>query len=966
MSPPAVLAAPGPLLEREAELELIDALLAAAGGGAGAAVAIVGRAGVGKTRLLREVRRHAELAGFTVLSACGGELERGFPHGVVRQLFEPALARSAASERAELLDGAAALAAPALDMAAAGVTAPSGGDRAFAVAHGLYWLAANLASRAPVAVCVDDAHWSDEQSVQWLGYLASRLDGLPLVLFMGARPAEAAGDALPRLLGDSRTHVLEPAALSAEAVATLVEVRAGQAAEPVFCAACHRATGGNPFLLEELLRTVAADGQQPDAAGADRVPELGARAVARAIQARVARLPEDAGRLAEAVAILGGEVALRHAAGLARLTLARAAEHADALAAADVLRPGRPLEFVHPIVRHAAYTSMAAGARARGHARAARLLEKDGAVPEVVAEHLVHADPAGDPSAVAALRRAAESALRRGASEAAVRYLNRSLAEPPAADERAGVLLALGSAELRSGPAAEAGRPAARGEPPDQPAILHLREAHRLLTDPGEQAAAARALGDALLATDRYAEAVDVFSSAAEALGERDAAAAQQLEAHLTFAGWLEESTCRTIVSRLERGPPPSQATSAGRLLLGVLAAQRTLAGAGVEEVVALAEAALPTGEILCSDVTPHASNHVGLALMWAERYERAADLFGRMLAEGRATGDLRATQMALCFRAHVAYRRGDVAEAEADAEEALALATAEGWRIGIPVTRAAVALARLERGDAAAAEEVLLAAQPDSREPDSGYWGWICFLDARARARMALGRPHEALVDFLAAGRRLAAWGPAGTAFLPWRAGAALALAALDEHAAARRRADEEVALARAFGAPGALGVALRAAGLVAPPSEAGDLLAEAVAALERSASRLELARALTDHGAALRRAGERHAARHQLRRGLDLAHRCGARALAGAAHEELLATGARPRRVAMSGVDALTASERRVAAMAARGLGNRQIAQALFVTQRTIETHLSRTYQKLAIHSRAELARAFQSGDG
>jgi DNA-binding CsgD family transcriptional regulator len=158
-------------------------------------------------------------------------------------------------------------------------------------------------------------------------------------------------------------------------------------------------------------------------------------------------------------------------------------------------------------------------------------------------------------------------------------------------------------------------------------------------------------------------------------------------------------------------------------------------------------------------------------------------------------------------------------------------------------------------------------------------------------------------------------------------------------------------------------VGIALRVAGLVAPRADSIDLLQEAVSALEGSPAHLEYARALTDLGAALRRNGDRTDARQPLREAADIAHRCGATTLADRARSELLATGARPRRIALTGRDALTATERRVAEMAAEGQSTPQIAEALFVTTKTIETHLGHAYQKLDIHSRNRLATALAS---
>ncbi len=161
-------------------------------------------------------------------------------------------------------------------------------------------------------------------------------------------------------------------------------------------------------------------------------------------------------------------------------------------------------------------------------------------------------------------------------------------------------------------------------------------------------------------------------------------------------------------------------------------------------------------------------------------------------------------------------------------------------------------------------------------------------------------------------------------------------------------------------FGAPRGLGVARRVRGLAVGGKKGIEVLSEAVAVLGNWVGRLEHARALTDLGAALRRANRRSDAQEPLREGLSLARRCGAFALAQRAHDELEATGARPRKILRTGVDALTPSERRIARMAADGMANKEIAQALFVTVRTVETHLSHTYVKLEIDSRGQLAGA------
>jgi DNA-binding CsgD family transcriptional regulator len=230
----------------------------------------------------------------------------------------------------------------------------------------------------------------------------------------------------------------------------------------------------------------------------------------------------------------------------------------------------------------------------------------------------------------------------------------------------------------------------------------------------------------------------------------------------------------------------------------------------------------------------------------------------------------------------------------------------------------------------------------------------------ARGRLRVKQHRVAEGLDDFLAVGVLLTPALVTCPGYLPWRSEAALAQLALGEREQAERLAAEELELARAFGAPRALGVAMRAAGVVAGGDRGEALLREAIGTLERADARLERARALAELGALLRRRNRRTEARVLLREALDAAFRAGARPLAEQAETDLRATGARPRKVVVSGVDSLTASERRIAELASQGLTNREIAQTLFVTARTVEGHLTGVFRKLRLDSRTELPAA------
>jgi DNA-binding CsgD family transcriptional regulator len=266
-----------------------------------------------------------------------------------------------------------------------------------------------------------------------------------------------------------------------------------------------------------------------------------------------------------------------------------------------------------------------------------------------------------------------------------------------------------------------------------------------------------------------------------------------------------------------------------------------------------------------------------------------------------------------------------------------------------------------VDQGELDAAEQALA---PLDSEAESGSITAAVLRLARGRLRVEQGRVAEGLEDFLAVGLALTRALITCPSYLPWRSEAALAQLALGEREPAGRLADEELELARAFGAPRALGVAKRAAGVIAGGDHGASLLREAIDAFERGDARLERARALADLGALLRRRNRRTEARELLREALDAAHRSGAKALADEAETELRATGARPRRVVLTGLDSLTASERRIAELASQGLTNREIAQTLFITTRTVEGHLTSVFRKLGVDSRDELAAALASG--
>jgi hypothetical protein len=457
-------AGPDDLLERAAELEVLEELVGATGHG-GRLLAVEGPPGIGKTALVTAAKGLGQAAGLRVLGARGSELERSFSFGVVRQLFEPLLASERGDERAGLLAGAAALAAPVFDPAR--VADDPAGDSSLATLHGLYWLTANLAERQPLLLALDDLQWSDLASLRWLAYLLPRMEGLELLVVAALRPHEPGEDQalVAQIVSDPLAAVVRPSALSVEATAQLLRDSVSDEAEDAFSAACHQETGGNPLLLRELVHAVAADGLAPTGANAPRVHDLAARAGSRVISIRLAGLPRGATNLAQAVAVLGDDADPRLAGALAGLEGPAVSDAADALVRVEVLRPTAPFGFVHPLIGAAVYETMAAAERECAHATAARLLLDAGLEPERAAAHLLRSPPSADAAIVATLRGTARRAGSRGASESAAAYLRRALAEPPPEAERAELLAELGPRRSpRAGPRAPSPRRGTRDD----------------------------------------------------------------------------------------------------------------------------------------------------------------------------------------------------------------------------------------------------------------------------------------------------------------------------------------------------------------------------------------------------------------------------------------------------------------------------------------------------------------------
>ena len=766
------------------------------------------------------------------------------------------------------------------------------------------------------------------------------------------RCARGEGDTeeLARLAAAPETTVLRPGPLSGAATTVLCARRLGATVASEFAAACRTATGGNPYLLEELLREARAEDFVPDSETAGRVRRIGPATVAQAVLFRLSGRSRAATALVRAIAVLGDGASLAEAALCAELSAEEAAGTADVLAELAILAPAKRLEFAHPIVREAVYADIGPRERALAHARAAAILTTTGAAEERIAAQIVAAEPRGDPERVELLRRVAGDALVRGAPAAAVTSLRRALAEPPPPDSQASVLLELGSAELRL------------AEPE---AIEHLTAAVELIREPALLAMSVRQLANALTWTGKSDLAVAALESAIHVVEPHDRERALLLEAEL--AAHAQEASRETrgpAMQRLVRHAGLAGVTPGERLVLAGLAFERARASESAIDAAAHIEHALAGGRLLNEqeiDVAgPIYVLVVGLRATGA--LDLAEECLDAMLADARARVSIPAVAFTLAHRGGVALAKGAVARAEVDARTSLDLLTTHNIPLGRTLALAVLIEALLEAGQIDVAERALHDSGPGDEIPHGLPTNPL--LEARSMLRLAQGRTRAGLDDLLEFGRRDEQWGGANPLASRWRSRACLAYAALGDTERAHAVVAEDLQRARRWGSASGIGVALRAAALVDGGPGSLDLLGQAVDTLVHSPAQLEHARALTDLGAALRRANRRAAARRTLQAGLDLAERCGAHALAKRARTEMRAAGGRPRREA-TGLPQLTVTERRVAELAAEGDSNPEIAQALFVTRKTVETHLGSVYRKLDVSGRGRLRRALATLD-
>lgn len=929
------------LFERERELALLEQALIDAKADESRLVLIEGQAGIGKSRLLLEMRRMAESAGFAVVVARGYEYERDYAFGMLRQLIGNA-------QRDEGVNEVSSNANVADELMAA-----FGGDdgqaaNTFSIFEGCYWATVRAAETTPILIAIDDLQWCDRPSLEYLAYLVRRIESLPIVVAASVRPADssAGAAAVRELMSDPGRLSISPHPLSGGAATAMVAERLGSNEVDVeFTDELVSITGGNPLLIDELLKELAAEGTGPSAGNTARLRELGPRAASRSVLLRLARLDPSCSAVVQALSIFGEGAPDHLLAEFCELDADVVAQAITQNVHAEILRPERPLGFVHPLVREAIYRDIPAGERERAHMVAARLLDQSGASSERVAAQLVNVPPRGDAWVFEKLAHAGRIALSRNIVSSAVNYFDRALAEPGPKESRAETLRDLALAQ-------------ALANSPDSGD--NLIEAWELIDDPMQRGFIAVAALRILGLAQRNAEAVALADKTIEQLAVQrpsETALRERIENGLHSISLMEPAVRPfSLLAPLLDEPGSRGEGVEARMFDGAACYGKMLRGDAAAECVAIALRAVADDSLYEFDNAGFPMIGV-MSTLAAADHDAALDVCERSLTfADRGSSALYVPAVARGFKGLALMLRGDLPAAFEMFELAKADIETFEMRLGYTQISALLTLACVYSGDLERAEAELAFGEP-YLVPGVQKVVW---LGSKLHLRVAQSRFEDAIAvaDELDAAQMDELI--VNPAWLPWRSLKAQALAALDRLDEANELAAQEVEAARRWGAPKALGRSLRIQGQLLR-REGVPALLESVEVLKDSPAVLEYGYSLAALGTALRHERKGVDAREPLAEALRIAVRSRAAGLERFARDELAASGAAPRATDFQGMAALTPSEKRVAGLAVEGLTNREIAQQLFVTPKTVEVHLSSVYKKLDVKSRRELPGVF-----
>ncbi len=924
------------LLERGKELARAEQALRLAVAGDGSMMAIIGSPGVGKSALLRSVA-DAAAPHARVLRASGTLVEQDFTFGIAQQLFEPLVAGAPEALWAACFGGAAGMVREMFF----GGSWSAGSYRSLgqeAILQGLNSLLVNLSKDQALLIMVDDLQWADPPSLRWLAYLAKRLGGAR-VLVAGAWSEECAASdqMLLRDIAASAARTLYPMPLSTGGVRQLIGEELGEPCDPDFARACHQVSGGNPALLVAMLRGLRTAGVHPVASQAGELPAAGQPYLHDRRMFCLSIQPEIVRDLAQAMVVFGDLAEpelISELAGLDSIDYKSAMQTLDRL---GLLAPGDSPQFVHQSVRHGIESAMSVNTRTLMHRRAAALLHNAGHPAEQVADQLLLVTSGYEPWEIDTLRAAAGTALERGCAREAVRYLRHALLHsPPDSEIRGRRLVDLAAAERGFDLASS---------------VTHIAQAVPMLTSATERAAAALWIPPALGAVNPSLDAL-VQDTAGRLHDFGSAYARGDLGLRLE---------ARTRYLRLQ---DPAQLGAAADRLRGFGADVPVSTGAGRELLAVLAYAAAVTGGVTAGEISalvtrilerePPRAGHAYTAfpllvpaLVLADAAAPVAQWLDAVRDQAQCQALDGVTALVNAERSAVLRASGQPAQAKTAALSVLDNAD-PAWPEATTLSLWTLAMVALETRDVELGERVILTS------PESGD---LRVLVAHRMVRGMLdavrGDLPAALDRFLDSGKQLSRCGWTNTALYPWRVWAAAVSHRLGYTRVAAELADEEHALARAWGAPATYGRALRLRGMITPGAEGIDLLRRAVDTLRGSEDRIELSRTLTLLGRRLAETGS-GSAEEFISEGRRVAQERGVSWAEGDEDSEL--NGPALRLGAPERGD-LTRTEETVVAFVLQGWTNQQIADSLGVTRRAVEKSLTSTYRKLGVSGRAAL---------
>ncbi len=932
------------LLERRTDIACLRDLTANSARGNGATIVVDGVPGVGKSALLELFASDRADGDAMLLRARGDELGRTVPHGVLQQLLRRTLAELGEDELATVTVSPAAPLLTALGMApATGPIAPG------QVANGLWWLLAHLADERPIIIVVDDLHWADAPSLEALAFLASRIDDLRVVVIAGRRSSEASIDeaAMTRLRTATPTTVVTLSPLSDDGAARLVRRLAPHADERTVERALEQA-GGNPFLLTEYMRHVHEAGTVTTTVNVDAgaIPPR----VLDDARRRFAVLDDSISRFAGAAAILGVRATIARAGAVASLEPSDAERCADELIAITMLeRDGDAITFRHPLLRAASLaTAVDVNERRALAGRAADVIARDGGDAMTVASLLLDAPIAGDVRTSSRLVDGAVAAIGTGAPADAIRFVDRAIAEPiEDPDARASAWVLSGQAHALTG---------------DVPGALEQWQAALgVATDPVERSNLLAAIANVLVGASDLDGACRSLQAASDELielpGHERRARMLNVRARAfgRFAGIAEFSDLDMPAVVPE---DPADDNYDDRMLLASLATAHVFSNERADLARELGRRALAGMRLLEEESADGQALYVATgSLTWTDDYDVVLPVLDAAVADARRRGSVLGHASASFCRGGSLVRQGDLVHGAADLEAAIE-ARHDGWIAYLPYAGYYGSKAYLDIGDADQARALVAATVPGG---DAKAWGPLAPFAHSALAVLSLADDDldGALTHLLAGHGAVGRAGIGSVTVADWRQDALEIAARLGRGDEFRELAASTLADARSFNGPRPLGMTLRAvaAAVARDDVEALVLLDEAVEVLDAGGVRWELAKTLAARGEVRSRTGGDVVADYS--RALELARECGGRPLAELMRAQLDELGT----VVLDASTArglLTPGELRVAELAATGMTNREIAQALFVTVKAIEWHLRHAYRKLDILGRRELAAA------